>query len=107
MTKILQNRYQILHRMGKGGIGEVYAALDLRFGSTMALKRTLVDRDFLLKAFEKEARLLNSVRHAALPVVTDYFSEEDDVYLVMRFIPGEDLGELLKRKGGPFSVKEV
>src|SRR4029434_9966409 len=68
---ILQDRYRITGTLGKGGMGAVYEATDLRFGSAVALKETLVDGDDLRKACEREAKLLNKLRHAALPVVFD------------------------------------
>ena len=58
---VLQDRYRITGTLGKGGMGAVYEATDLRFGSMVALKETLVDGDDLRKAFEREARLLNKL----------------------------------------------
>lgn len=104
---VLQDRYLIESLLGKGGMGAVYKAVDQRFGSTVALKQTLVEGDELLKAFQREAKLLNGLRHVALPVVIDYFTESNEVYLVMQYIPGEDLAQLLEKKGGAFGVEEV
>jgi eukaryotic-like serine/threonine-protein kinase len=104
---LLQNRYLVLRELGRGGMGAVYQAVDQRFGSTVAIKQTLVAGDQLARAFEREARLLNSLRHAALPVVTDYFLDPQGQFLVMQFIPGLDLAELLARNGGPFRVALV
>ncbi len=104
---VLQNRYVITRKLGQGGMGAVYQATDRRFDSTVALKETLVSGEQLRKAFEREARLLNSLRHAALPVVMDYFTESEGVYLVMQFIPGEDLADLLEKNGGPFPASKV
>jgi len=104
----LQNRYHIVSKLGQGGMGAVYQATDLKFGSTVALKETLVAGEELRKAFEREARLLNNLRHAALPVVMDYFTEGDGQFLVMQYIPGDDLATLLMRaKGQPFAVSLV
>jgi formylglycine-generating enzyme required for sulfatase activity len=88
-------------------MGAVYLATDQRFGSTVALKQTLVNGENLRKAFEREARLLNGLRHAALPVVIDYFTEAEDVFLVMQYIPGDDLYTRLEKSGGPFRYEEV
>lgn len=103
----LQNRYVIENMLGQGGMGAVYKAVDQRFGSIVALKQTLVDGEHLRKAFQREAQLLNGLRHAALPVVMDYFTEENGAFLVMQYIPGEDLAELLEQKGGPFLSEQV
>jgi eukaryotic-like serine/threonine-protein kinase len=103
----LQGRYQIIRPVGEGGMGAVYLARDLRLGSTVALKETFFTDETLRKAFEREARLLAGLRHSALPKVSDHFSEGAGQFLVMEFIPGEDLEELLKRRGSPFSPEEV
>ena len=104
---LLQNRYLIVRRLGEGGMGAVYEATDQRFDSTVAIKEMLVSAPELQKAFEREARLLNTLRHAALPVVMDYFAERDGHFLVMQYIPGEDLARLLAQRGGPFPVEQV
>ncbi len=100
---LLQNRYLVQKQIGKGGMGVVYMATDQRFGSTVALKETKVDKPHLLKAFEREARLLNHLRHPALPRVSDHFTEDDGQFLIMEFIPGPDLSEMLKERAVPFS----
>ncbi len=105
--KILQNRYRIEKQIGQGGMGAVYIAVDRRFGSTVAIKETLFLGENFEKAFEREARLLNSLRHPALPNVRDYFSEDHNQYLVMEFIPGEDLSEKLEKNGEAFELEEV
>ena len=60
---ILQNRYRIKRPLGRGGMGAVYEATDLRLSRTVALKETLVETDELRRAFEREARLLANLRH--------------------------------------------
>jgi len=57
--------------------------------------------------FEREARLLARLHHPALPRVSDHFSEDDGQFLVMQFIPGDDLSEMMNRKRGPFPVNQV
>src|SRR5215813_7744487 len=104
---VLHNRYQIIRQLGQGGMGAVYEATDRTFGSTVALKETLIVDELLRKAFEREARLLNSLHHAALPHVFDYFFEGAGQFLVMQFIPGEDLGQQLKRHHRPFPSDQV
>ncbi len=60
-----------------------------------------------LKAIEREARLLNSLKHPALPRVSDHFTEENGQFLVMEYIAGDDLSEMMERSGKAFSVEEV
>ena len=104
---LLQNRYLVQKQIGQGGMGAVYVATDQRFGSTVALKETFFTDPNLRKAFEREARLLNHLRHPALPRVSDHFTEDDGQFLVMEFIPGPDLSEMLKEKGAPFPLTDV
>jgi serine/threonine protein kinase len=88
-------------------MGTVYEAVDERFGSRVALKQMTLHDEHLAKAFEREARLLNGLRHSALPTVTDYFSEPTGQFLVMQLIPGEDLAQKLARNGRPFALGDV
>ena len=97
---VLQNRYVVERQIGEGGMGAVYVATDRRFGSTVALKETFFDDPSLRKAFEREARLLNRLRHHALPRVSDHFEESEGQFLVMEYISGEDLSQMLKSHGG-------
>jgi serine/threonine protein kinase len=104
---LLQNRYLVLNQIGQGGMGAVYVATDQRFGSTVALKETFFTDAGLRKAFEREARLLNHLRHPALPRVSDHFVEDEGQFLVMEYIAGDDLAEKLKERGGAFTSSEV
>ena len=94
---LIQNRYLIVHLIGKGGMGEVYLAVDQRLGSAIALKRTLfADDEMLGNAFEREARTLARLRHPVLPKVSDHFTEDSGQYLVMEHIAGDDLCKRLE-----------
>lgn len=103
----LQQRYRIDRQIGQGGMGAVYVATDQRFGSTVAIKETLCMDDNFRKAIEREARLLNSLKHAALPRVSDHFEEENSQFLVMEYIAGEDVGSMLDPDNHRFPVDEV
>jgi serine/threonine protein kinase len=103
---ILQNRYRVVRPLGRGGMGAVYEAFDERLSRTVALKETLVETDELRRAFGREARLLANLRHPALPRVLDHFEEAGGLFLVMEFIPGDDLGRMLEL-GRTFPPAEV
>ena len=103
----LQQRYKIDKQIGQGGMGAVYVATDQRFGSLVAIKETLCMDDNYRKAIEREARLLNSLKHIALPRVSDHFEEDNGMFLVMEYIPGEDLCCVLDERGEPFPVDEM
>ena len=104
---ILQNRYLIRRSIGQGGMGAVYEALDQRFDGIVAVKETLHTDEQARKAFEREARLLYGLRHPALPRVIDHFMEDDGQFLVMDYIPGEDLEKLRQQNGGKFETSKV
>jgi serine/threonine protein kinase len=104
---ILQNRYRIIRQLGQGCMGTVYEAIDERLDNTVALKESHFTDERLRKQFEREARLLARLRHPAMTRVIDHFSEGDGQFLVMDFIAGEDLWEMLKRNGGAFPPDKV
>src|SRR5437588_8223631 len=104
---VLQGRYRIVRQLGQGGMGAVYEAVDERLDTIVALKETLFADEKLRKQFEREARLLARLHHQALPRVSDHFNEGGGQFLVMQYITGEDLAEMLAQKNGPFPQDEV
>lgn len=104
---ILQNRYRVEKQIGQGGMGKVYVATDERFKSVVAIKETVFEDVNLRKAFEREAHLLNSLKHSALPRVSDHFGENDGQFLVMEYIAGEDLAEMMEQNGAAFPLEDV
>lgn len=104
---ILQGRYRIVRQLGQGGMGAVYEALDARLDTTVALKETLFADERLRKQFEREARLLARMHHPALPRVSDHFSEGEGQFLVMQYITGDDLAEMITRRRGSFPADQV
>lgn len=104
---ILQGRYRIIRQLGQGGMGAVYEAIDTRLDTTVALKETLFTDERLRKQFEREARLLARLHHPALPRVSDHFAEGDGEFLVMQYIAGDDLAEMVARRQSPFPAEQV
>ncbi len=102
LNTLLQDRYLVVRMIAQGGMGAVYQATDKEHGKTVALKQSLVTDAHLRKAFDREARMLSRLRHPSLPVVSDFFNVGESQFLVMEFIPGEDLGTLLEHKGDRF-----
>ncbi len=101
--EILQNRYLIKKIIGRGGMGSVYLADDtLLEGRKCALKEVEYDRsleEVLIQEaqdqFMREATILARLDHPNLPKVSDFFSIESRDYLVMDYVPGEDLRTLI------------
>ncbi len=104
---LVHNRYRVVRPIGKGGMGAVYEAIDEHLSYTVALKQTLTGGSQLDRAFEREARILARLRHPSLVRVTDHFVDQHGQFLVMDFIPGDDLGVLMHQRGSPFSVETV
>src|SRR6266536_1954804 len=104
---VLQSRYRIIRQLGQGGMGAVYEAVDERLDTTVALKETLFAYERLRKQFEREARLLARMHHPALRRVSDHFSEGEGQFLIMQFIAGDDLSEMIRRTRGPFPTDQV
>ncbi len=100
---VLRGRYQIRKIIGQGGSGSIYLADDLRLnGRLCALKEVEHDRsltgDLLKEArdqFLQEATVLARLDHPNLPKVSDFFSVSSRDYLVMDYVPGEDLRALM------------
>src|SRR5882672_9498445 len=104
---ILQSRYRVVGHLGKGGMGAVYEAIDLRLGHTVALKQTLTNDEAQWKQFEREARLMAWLNHPALPRVSDYFTEGHRAFFVMQFVEGNDLAEIIAQQPGPLPRHSV
>lgn len=102
---VLQNRYRIEELIAEGGMGAVHRATDTRLNNVVALKEcripfgtaNLALRGKLQRQFEREARLLANLKHYALPKVIDYFTENNGQFLVMEYIEGDDLMEMIER----------
>ena len=100
---ILRNRYKLTNIVGQGGMGNVYRAEDMRLpGRLCAIKEVQPDLNATQevqaqaqKQFLQEASILAQLDHPGLPKVSDFFSENGRDYLVMDFVPGKDLRELL------------
>ena len=112
---LLQQRYIIVGQAGRGGMGAVYEAVDTRIGNRRVAIKEMSQGQLseaeLVEAttrFQHEARLLGSLHHPNLPGVSDAFSERGRSYLVMDFIDGKTLLQLLKEFGGrPLAVEQV
>ena len=112
---LLAGRYQLLSRIGQGGMGAVYKAADTRFNNRpLAIKEmssTGLPPARLLEAeaaFEREAHLLADLLHPNLPRIYEHFTENDRSYLVMDFIEGQTVEEHLEQVGGgPLPIEQV
>jgi serine/threonine protein kinase len=104
---MLRDRYRLEERIGQGGMGAVYRAVDLATDRTVAVKQLMHDGALQRAAFQREASLLSTLRHPSVPVGGDYFVEDATHLLVMTFVPGNDLAHQLARRTDPFPVSTV
>ncbi len=105
-TLLSSGRYKIEQSIAAGGMGAVYRAIDVRFDDEpCAVKEMLddfqkdVDRSQAVEWFKREAKLLLKLNHSCIPRVRDFFVENDRHYLVMDFIDGRTLAEILTKEG--------
>ncbi|MFB0537517.1 MAG: protein kinase [Anaerolineae bacterium] len=100
-TTLKSNSYRIQRLLGRGGFGVVYLADDLIMNQPCAIKESFDNSPGAQAQFEVEARILAHLSHPHLPRVTDNFIEPATglQYLVMEYVEGKDLGELLDRTG--------
>ena len=99
---VLAERYRIIGLLGRGGMGEVYRADDLRLGQPVALKflpKALADDPVRRERFYAEVRIARQVSHPNICRVYDIGELDGRHFLTMEYIDGEDLASLLKRIG--------
>jgi eukaryotic-like serine/threonine-protein kinase len=102
---ILINRYKVLGTLGGGGQGAVYQCRDLNFPDAkrlVALKEMHYPGDASMRAttmqtFQREANILATLAHPAIPKIFDFFDQNNRAYLVMEYINGNDLENLLTK----------
>lgn len=113
---VLQERYAIEGTLGVGGMSVVYRGRDMRFKDVVrpcAIKEMYQSapdsntRLLNLKNFEREAGLLATLHHPAIPKVYDFFEEHGRIYVILELIPGRDLEAVLDEAGGPLPEERV
>jgi serine/threonine protein kinase len=101
-SQIINNRYRVVRRLKQGGFGAVYRVWDINLDRPLALKENLETSPDAQRQFKREAQMLFDVSHPNLPKVIDTFNlPGQGQYLVMEFVEGEDLEQMLERLDGP------
>ncbi|HVZ85636.1 MAG TPA: serine/threonine-protein kinase, partial [Polyangia bacterium] len=108
------DRYELRERIGRGGMGTVYRAVDTRLGRTVALKTASTTvaaarlSDRVRQRFLREAMALSQVTHRNVVQVLDFgFADDGTPFLVMEHLQGRDLGALLLETSSPLPVARV
>ena len=102
LGQILSDRYLIFDRIGSGGMGSVYKAVHLKMPRVVAIKLINTDGvnaselELLKGRFAYEAKSLSSVTHRNIVTVFDYGETDDDCYLVLEFVDGRTVSDLIK-----------
>ena len=99
---LLNNRYQLLERIGTGGMSDVFRARDLMLERSVAIKilheKYSDDKDFQDR-FRMEARAAANLSHPNIVTVHDFGYDHDQLFIVMEHIPGKDLKTILRQRG--------
>ena len=107
--KVLNSRYEIVRRIGGGGMGAVYLAKDRNLGDAARAVKEMIEshiddaqHEKAIADFKRESLLLTELEHPSIPTVYDYFYDDtsERFYLVMKFIPGSDLSSRLRNAPG-------
>jgi serine/threonine-protein kinase len=114
---VLNSRYEIVRRIGGGGMGAVYLAKDRNLGDAPRAVKEMVEahldpalHEKAIGDFKRESLLLTSLEHPSIPTIYDYFYDDalSRFYLVMKFISGGDLASRLRNApGGRIDEKTV
>lgn len=100
---VLDGKYEILKQIGQGGMSIVYLAIDTRLNKQWAVKEMKNNKGndgaFLLKGLHMEANVLKMVDHPALPRIVDIIEYDGTVFVVMDYIEGRTLDEVLQTEG--------
>ncbi len=99
---VLEDRYRIVAMAGRGGMGEVYRAEDLRLSQTVALKflpESIAQNGAALARFHREVRIARQVSHPNVCRIFDIGEADGLPFLTMEYVDGEDLSTLLRRIG--------
>jgi hypothetical protein len=96
------SHYQVLEKLGSGGMGEIYKAQDSRLNRMVAIKvlsRRAAGDEERRRRFIKEAQAASSLNHPNIITIYDILSDEDSEYMVMEFVAGHTLTELIPKGG--------
>lgn len=111
---VLQGRYEIVKRIGGGGMGNVYKAYDRNLDQALRAVKEMMEmfsdpaqREKAIEDFRREAKLLANLKHPSIPIIYDHFIEGGRYYLVMEYITGGDLATRLRQAGGRFPEPAV
>lgn len=110
VNKTIAGRYQLKRLIGQGGMADVYEAEDLILGRTVAVKimrSSLTGDPVYVTRFHREASAAAALSHKNIVEIYDVGDEKDDYYIVMEYVPGQTLKELIHKRGALHYVEAV
>jgi serine/threonine protein kinase len=107
INAILRYRYKILGLVGAGGYGSVYKAEDIVSHKLCAIKQQVDISESFTKQYKTEIEILGKIQHRNLPVVLDHFQELDSFFIVMEYVNGESLRQIVEKNGKLSLLKSV
>jgi len=98
--------YQVVQKLGEGGMGVVYKAIDVRLDRPVALKVLQSDRRTILskQRFMREAKAASALNHPNIVTVYEFGSDDGVDFIAMEYVEGSTLHELLNRRGAPREI---
>lgn len=106
MQQVWGNKYEVIKKLGSGGMGEVFLVRDMHLDRLLAVKRVTKEQSHST-GFKKEAEFLKELEHPMLPAVYDFFEEGDSYYLVMEYVEGITMENYLKKNQRPDTEQAV
>jgi eukaryotic-like serine/threonine-protein kinase len=106
---LLNNRYQLLEKLGSGGMADVFRSRDLmldRYVAIKVLRKDYSSNTDFQERFRQEARSAANLSHPNIVTVHDFGFTDDQLFIVMEHVPGKDMKSLLRQRGR-FSVGEA
>jgi len=100
--RLIAGRYRVERRLGGGGMAEVFLARDATLGRLVAVKvlrERFADDEQFVERFHREARAAAALNHPNVVVIHDRGGSADSLYIVMEYVPGETVKELVQRAG--------
>ena len=110
INKTIAGRYILKELIGQGGMADVYLAEDKILERTVAVKimrSSLTGDPVYVTRFHREARAAASLSHRNIVKIYDVGDEDDDYYIVMEYVPGQTLKELIHKRGALHFVEAV
>ena len=110
INKVLSDRYILKEMIGQGGMADVYLGEDTILKRTVAIKvmrSSLTGDPIYVTRFHREASAAASLSHKNIVEIYDVGEDKDDYYIVMEYVPGQTLKELIHKRGALHYVEEL